>query len=191
MLYDFWYNIGPRSRYLRYNWRRLFIDGVFDLRPMERVLEKFSFKPNTPAKFCTVNLKTGALVYGSEMKDCIASASEPVFMRPVYGHMDGGIRDQVPLSHAKDKGGTDITVIVNNPLRENPDEQSIPKNILSIALRGIDIQTHESFLNDVRDDKHIHVYAPGRVPITRFNFNKEDIRAALNYGEEIGNREPI
>lgn len=185
-LLRFWQHLGPKRNYLRYNWRRLFWDGFYDLSPMASVLRSIDFQQHTQVEFSMVELKTGALEFGRSLDSCIASASEPVFMKPVNGYMDGGIREQVPIKRAVDLGYTDITVVINNPTRINPDLDPSPNNLFEIAFRAIDIQTHESFLEDLDDCVNVKMYQPPRVPARRFDFSKENILPALKLGLKIG-----
>lgn len=191
-VYDFWFNIEHRSKYLRLNWRRCFHDGLFDMEPMRKLLLEYNAEPHTPVEYTVVNLKTGGIEYGSTIDHCIASASEPLFMRPVNGLMDGGIREQVPIRRAFDNFDPEITVISNNPIVDLPQATRIPANIFTISYRGIDIQTHESFLNDIRPYKdRIKLYAPARSPVRRFCFERDKIRKAIAYGIEVGKNGPI
>ena len=178
-LYDFWYHIGPRQMYLRYNWRRFFWDGIFDLEPLRGLLGSISRSPEVVAKFSKVDLASGAISYGSDLDSCLASASEPLFMRPINGCMDGGIRDQAPVV-----GGTNQTVIVNNPIKINPTPAPRPRNILSIVLRSIDTLVHEGFMNDLnnRAEQGHKIYAPEKEVHDRFRFDREGIRQALDLG---------
>jgi len=189
--YDYTYNIKNRGAYLRFNWRRLFWDGLYDPTPLFKVLEDVKSEPQKiPSYYATTNHKQGSFKLGTTINDCIASICEPVWIRSPDGvHYDGGNMSQVPNTRVFDKFKGDeyeFFVFLNNPIRD-----SIPgnagSNVLSILLRGVDIQTHESFMDDYRLIMHEPrvkaVFAPSQYLYKPFTFDRFEIRRALHLGE--------
>lgn len=189
--YEYAYNIGPRGRYLRLNWRRLFWDGLYDAHPLFKVLEDIaSEKQKVPAYYAFTDHADGTFNIRPELKYCVASICEPFWIKGVDGrYYDGGNMSQVPNQRVFElyKGDEhEFYVFLNNPVRT-----SLPgapgTNAISVALRGIDIQTHEAFMDDyrliMREPRVKAVLHPHTYLYKPFTFDRKEIRRALYLGE--------
>lgn len=120
----------------------------------------------------TIDLQTGEIrVYDNKKhgattlkKALLASASEPVFMPPIdirvggemLQHVDGGVRELVPLGAAFRSGiPLDVIVVVlTNPVE--PSQEKRLDGILKILARTIDLTLSDVGMNDIRVARQIN-----------------------------------
>lgn len=205
-LEEFWLGIKSQSDALSFNWNFLWKQGIYNLNPLRKSLEKLtSVDPIREAIACKVNLITGAKEYVNNhdfsVRDFIdgvlASASMPVIMEPVGNCVDGGVREQTPLMPAIQEGADQITVILCNPFVENlQDKFTMPSGFLpfiGVGTRSLDIMEHEIFIQDIKKclaynqlpgKKHIdlQVYAPSTILMDTLEFNPLKIKGAIDLG---------
>jgi predicted acylesterase/phospholipase RssA len=87
----------------------------------------------------------------------LASCCQPIFMppivieparTPVEQHVDGGVRDITPAEVLIDHGVTDLYVI-DLSSQNDPPEQTVYRDLLSIFTRGLDLFTTEITRGDL------------------------------------------
>lgn len=174
-----------RKRWLPFAF--LFRDSVFDVKPGWKRIQKeldedrcrIILNSNKQMFLTTVNLQTGRVVYFQSgpatktngdvavtplqnreqlLKAVLASANQPVLMKPVEvmnnggplrQYVDGGVREIAPLKIAIDNGATDIYAIILSPEKHEPVEKRYNR-IPKILLRTISLFTEEIVLNDAQ-----------------------------------------
>lgn len=193
-LLEKWLSIKGSSDVLKPNYFSfLFKDGFYSLKPLEKTLNKIMASPaRYPVRACYIDLDSGAVKYGSEPYEVLASGAIPAIMETVSGHLcDGGVREQAPLYKAFEEGATEIIAVLCNPVLKNPfnkwENNKFPK-MLHTMLRAIDIMEHEVFLNDLeycQENKiPVTVIAPDYPMMDTLDFSPEKIKAAILLGEE-------
>lgn len=202
-----WLGIKDRSDILSFNWGFLWSDGIYSMAPLRKLItESIKGIPTTEVKVCTTSLRAGETAYHSSnflppewfALAVEASASIPFFMQPVLGDLvDGGVREQAPLSEAIKDGATDIIAVLCNPVIKDMDDNWMPSwpKTLTNGLRAIDIMEHEVFLNDLKictsrnsDPRYrklnIKVYAPTKQLYDTLEFDPVKIRNAIQQGRD-------
>lgn len=205
-----WTDVKGRRDILSFNWKTLLLrsDGIYNLGPMHEKLVKYCVEDSKiEAVACYADLQTGEVLYASSkdlprdefLKCVVASSAIPFIMSPVDDrYVDGGVREQSPLSKAIEDGADRIIVVLCNPWVVNPtDRWTMPKGFLkflSAGYRGLDLLEHEVFRTDllVCDQKNedpgyrkidISLYAPDRVWMDTLEFLPAKISAALEAGK--------
>jgi NTE family protein len=162
-LLDIWRSIRGKADIMRLNWKFWASTGIFDNRPLRRLLNNhIKGPPICRAVTCHVDLITRKLsyVYNDRVSrdvflDSIqASAAIPFAMTPVNSRVDGGIREVTPLHRAIQDGADTITVFLCDPYSKTPapDNWRMPRgpfSVLEIGIRAIEIMEHEIFTNDI------------------------------------------
>jgi NTE family protein len=131
-----WTSLTGRSDVFRYNWRRLFRDGKYDMLPLEEKLNKINNMPRQPGNSCNaivtrVCLETGEIEYidynhPEFLRSALASAAVPFLVKPIdingRQYVDGGVRDQIPIKDIRRLliDGYKVYVVATNPIRVNP-----------------------------------------------------------------------
>ncbi len=153
-----------------------------------------------------VNLITGVLAVATHktpdvLNWVLASSAVPAMFPPVkiqttsgkQYHADGSLRETAPIRSAIKAGASDITAI----LTAHPQHVEGVKKVGSawkIALRSLDILTHETLRNDIeicrkqfsgvssRGMKRIIAYHPSVELPSLLSFSKKDIKQSFNQG---------
>lgn len=202
-----WLKVKRRSDTLSLNWWKLpWASGIYSTKPLRKKLMPYVTKPAMlEAVACMVDITTGGVHYVSNKKASIqeyliaveGSSAIPFFMDPVEGKwLDGGVREQTPLSQAIKDGADQIIAILCNPWTENPGDVWVPSwpKFVSVGVRALDIMEHEVFRNDIVDclwcnsqkefkKIDLQFYAPPRVLMDTLEFDGDKIRAAIEAGE--------
>jgi NTE family protein len=160
---------------IRYNWRKFFWNSLYDTKPLKKLITKimkdrFEALQNSsiPIYLCSVGLNTGDVKYYTQ-NECdhpnvyswgdfdgfvnavLASTNQPFIMPAIkIGdelHVDGGVREIVPLKLAYELGANTIIVIANST-RNHPDED-IKNRIDKIGMRALDLMSTEVLENDL------------------------------------------
>lgn len=190
-----------KRRYISWMWS----DGYHHFGPLEKAANKYIggvFR--TSLTVTKVSYRTGEIKYCCNRerkpeefrKDIIASSVIPFFMSSVDGWVDGGVREQIPILKAIQDGHKDITVILTSPIKDNPSpwKPSFPK-IVSSGLRAVDIQSHETFLNDLKyccasSGVTVKVFAPKEDFMDTMEFNPDKIKRAIDEGYKDATNQP-
>jgi len=211
-LEEVWKSLRKTSDVFSFNWKfLLFIAaGLYNAKPLHKLLIKTlkDKPPVLPAYCCKVHLETGEIKYVSNseadyIESTVASCSVPGFNDDINGWVDGGVREQTPLKQAILDGADEITVILCNPLKTNPDFGK-KGNWIKNILRAIELLAHETFLNDIQNciwynnnaqpgkrNIKLTVYAPRELVIGSNDFTQDKIQPAIAYGYEQGKLGPI
>lgn len=207
-----WDSLKKTSDVFKFNWKfLLFLSaGLYNANPLKKLLEKTleNNPPTVDAYSCKVHLETGEIVYSycldkDYIESTVASCSIPGFTDDIHGWVDGGVREQTPLRRAIEDGADDITVVLCNPLKRNPD-YSKKGNWIKNILRATELLSHEIFLNDIQNclwynenpqpgKKFIKltIYAPRGLVIGSNDFEQDKIQKAIAYGYEQAQMGPI
>jgi len=162
---------------IRLNWRKLFLNGIYDTTPLKQLIHREISKDNRYNKLmrskcdillCAVSLQTKELVYFSQrnnfpntqtwrdqdefVQSVLASTNQPVFMDlPTINNMqytDGGIREVIPLGILCDPTIGTIVVIINSDDTPRVENKRFA-NICQVGLRTLDIMGTEISHNDL------------------------------------------
>ena len=155
-------------------------DAVFDASALARIIDKNVDFSSIRARrnisrllLNTVDLQSGEhRVFDNKkhgkallQKGLLASASEPVFMPAVdiksgdqvHQHVDGGVRELVPLRAAFQSGvDVDVMIVVlTNPVTPAASEESY-SGLLAVLARTLEILLSEVGENDVDFARHVN-----------------------------------
>jgi len=175
---------------LRLNWRRFFLDAIYDTRPLEKLIRRtmqgrrFEALQLTNVKvlLCSVGFQTGNIIYGTQhpidrlreaipwedfngfVASVLASTNQPMLMPPsVFAGetcFDGGVREVAPLQSVLKLGVERAFVIANSPVEPRPVQQPHYK-MVTIGPRAIDLMTTEILNNDISySDAEVVVIRP-------------------------------
>ena len=202
-----WTDIEKFSHIASFNWSSLWggSTGFYNLNPTKKRLKAIlKDELSCEVVVCKVELGSGLVKYARSTEDnfvnsVIASGSIPVVFEAVDGCVDGGLREKTPLKKAIKEGATDIHVVLTSPILNYPKCNSVGEcstSIIKVAMRSIDIMEHEVFLNDIeklleynkkpnKKTINLFVYAPVKELMGPFDFNKEDIKAAMKQGYNV------
>jgi predicted acylesterase/phospholipase RssA len=172
---------------LRSNWRKLWWNALKDTKPLEKLIRREIsaggryerlMESDVDVLLCSVSMQTKELRYYSQreripgaiawrdkeefVKCVLASTNQPTFT-PVVDvrgeqHVDGGVREVVPLSAVEDAGFGEVLVIANHPEPSLQTQHSGKRynNLMTIGVRTLDLMGTEISLNDVRAVKRYH-----------------------------------
>jgi predicted acylesterase/phospholipase RssA len=149
---------------------------------------------------CTVNLNSGSICYWSPKMMCVnefrrallASSNEPGFMPPVQifeggdYHLDGGIREVVPIQAAIDCGAKRIFAIKLSPPTVTRNKEKYNR-IPSTLFRSLDLMVTEIRNNDIDsvmcDDIDLIIIEPEKeLTKNSLKFVPEEMRAMMKIG---------
>ena len=173
------YTNVTKSNVLRLNWRRLFLNAIWDTKPLERLIRKTMtddrfdrlMHTETEVLLCSVGFQTGELYYYSQrgsvegslawsdydefVSAILASTNEPMVMPPVSLRgepcFDGGVREIAPLEVMLSAGAEKVFVIANSPEHVDASDDQF-KRMTKIGPRAISIMTREILNNDIYGD---------------------------------------
>jgi predicted acylesterase/phospholipase RssA len=205
-----WRGIKHWSDILHENFpvKQLWSTGIYNMKPLRKKLEELvdSVGARAAATVCLVDMvEQGKIIYKSTMdtprKDMAkwteASACIPVIMELTDNrYADGGVREQTPLKKAIKDGAESIWVVLASPLTQDlpgPDWELKWPRKLNIALRTVDLMSHEVFLNDMEVCRRkndmagyrfidLRVIAPERTIGDTLDFDPDTISANIAYG---------
>jgi predicted acylesterase/phospholipase RssA len=171
------YTSVKKKNILRYNWRRLFRDSIYDTKPLEKLIRKTMdpqrytrLQSSTTRIFlCSVGFQSGLVWYWSQVESfwamawdsfdefvraVLASTNQPVLMPPVLlggQHcFDGGVREVAPIRLLENEGATEIISILNSA--EKPKYSGkLFDEMIEIGPRAIDLMSTEILNNDVME----------------------------------------
>jgi len=160
---------------LRLNWRRLFLDAIYDTWPLEKLIRKTMrgerydrlMASSIKILLCSVGFQSGSIRYASQhpvgqvigwsnfdgyVAATLASTNQPMLMPPSVwageSCFDGGVREVAPLKVALELGATQVIVIANSP--EDPGPVEFPQyRMVTIGPRALDLMTTEILNNDL------------------------------------------
>ena len=199
----------------------LYRDAFYDSTPLQDYLKKNVDQAGIQSS--GRKLRINAVGYGSgehrvidETEDdlwqwVVASSAFPGFLLPMRRDdelwIDGGVRVMTPLKALIEAGATDIDVFLASPLKQkgmNPNDNEAGTDVtgLSVALRALDLMTHELFLRDIKDclrcnrlvaaglepdKKHIdlRVFAPTQHVDNSLDFDPSVTRELFDHGRAI------
>lgn len=152
---------------------------------------------------CTVNLNSGMVCYWSP-KDCsreefcralLASANQPGLMPPIQikkggdYHVDGGVREVVPIAYAVEMGANEVTAIVLSPYKLEHSGSNFD-NIPDILLRTLDLMVTEIREGDVTNRVNLTVVRPDDALVDNsLRFNPKEMQKMMKIGYEVAKRE--
>lgn len=147
-------------------------------------------------KVCVVNATSKTKEYKS-IKDCLyedfcdwmwISANAPIYMSLVekngFYYMDGGIKEHIPAQVAIDDNCDEIDIIVLRTKNFNDDKVWVPKDILNVLERVIQILFEEGSSNDIdltkleASEKNIKLniyYLPKKLTDNSLMFDKQQM----------------
>lgn len=178
------YSSVSNSDVLRLNWRRFFIDGIYDTSPLEKLIRDYM----TPSRYkklmtaaaevllCQISLQSSRKTYFSQraaipgtsawenvdefVGAVLGSANQPVFMRPssFRGHqfVDGGIREVIPLEICLQAGMERIIVVASSPEEKPSNSKKEYNTVLHIGPRALGIMVREVSNGDIRYIKDMY-----------------------------------
>jgi NTE family protein len=190
-LSEIWRHFQSRSSVLHFNWRFWNATGIYNTKPLRRLLEKCTSDriPFCEVVVCDADLMSRQVTYSYSSKmppsrflDAVeASASMPLITSPIGTHVDGGIRQMSPLKKAIEDGADQITVLLCNPYTFNhfPDHWKFPRGFLSFAhigARALDILENEIFIKDL-ETCFAYNHFPGKkfIDLKVFGPRQEDL----------------
>ena len=205
-LKSMWLGIDGRSDVFSLNLNP-FKGGIFNAKPLRKMIRKMTtHSPHTGTECiaCYTDLNTGNVKYSSSLigsreafRTAIeASASIPVIVEPVLGrYVDGGVRENCPLSYAIKRKCKKIIVVLCSPV----DPILLSKHWArkkDIAIRSFDLISHEMVVNDIdmckRRNRHPHnsdkqidlmvIQPPRRYNRGTLDFSRESIQEGFYYG---------
>jgi predicted acylesterase/phospholipase RssA len=122
-----------------------------------------------------------------------------VVTNPIDGrYVDGGVRENIPFSHAIEMGFEEIWLFLNSPLDENEhfDIQFDVKGIRKIGTRALELLMVESYLQDIelllernKDPLNfkqidLKIIAPQRNILGTMDFDPIKIAVGISAGRE-------
>lgn len=169
---------------LTLNWKRFFIDGLYNTKPLEKLIADYM----TPSRYkdlmfsdtevilCTISLQSGKKSYFSQRASIpgtttwadkeefvaavLGSTNQPVFMIPskFRGHqfVDGGVREVIPLEVCTQAGAERIFVVASSPEEKQIDSKKDYSTFLDIGIRGLGIMVREVSNGDIRYVKSLY-----------------------------------
>lgn len=160
-------------------------DGLLDTNPLHEKLRQhitIDLLQQSPVKLKvgSVNINTGAMHYAGPydahfMDYLRASSSIPVIMPVIQiggdhrnAHLDGGLREVVPLKQAIKDGATDIYAIATHP--KNEIKKAINyRNFFTLIDRIKDISVNQFENNDIEWAEHYNenILSVGGISINR------------------------
>jgi NTE family protein len=196
-------------------------DGLFSMKKMRKKLGELPNKqPALKGVVGHVDLVNGEVGYVAsdqvereEFLDAVqASCSIPFAMQTQRigreVRVDGGVRDILPLKQLIDDPlrVEEIHVIGLSPIQ--PESKEIAKKALSVAMRSIDLMSHEVLLNDLKTanlyndllkkcpaeavagkrEIPIYEYFPNFLICDTIDFCAENIRLGIAHGREIATK---
>lgn len=223
LLMRMWLGLRGNSDIYKSGWLRnvlgAFTGGFYDFSPIHKLLrEHVSWdKVKHPLYVSMVSLATGRLVYASAhdgvplADSVLASCSFPPAAKPpiIRGsqHVDGGVREIVPLKVAIDAGADEIDVIACSPVDLAPTSKRFG-DVLAVSNRSLTIMGNEVLAGDLkqrieytrlinelvvaglRPEKReilIRFRQPQRPDIIgTLEFNPGKIREMIEYGRQSG-----
>lgn len=149
-----WRNIRSRGDIFanRLNPFGIWKESIWSSDPLRVLIdETVKGKPSFPWFATYVDLSSTSIVYGTTKEALLASASLPVVVPPVRGHLvDGGVMENAPLRFAIDKGADEIIVILGRNLYPKLDQnRPRPKNIIEVCWESMECMCAEVMRNDV------------------------------------------
>ena len=170
------------------------VEGLMSSAPLTKLVdEHITGKPSLEVVCTYTDLDSGLTCYAStddmsldEFKwRLVASASIPGIVQPQKGqYCDGGVRMNIPLREAIDRGATEVIVFLCSP--ETLPATSGPYNLESIFTRSLDCLMQELVDEQMKLDPYVDVKviqpAPG-FSMGVLDFNREKIAAAISDGE--------
>ena len=206
-LIDIWKNIGGLKDIFRIN-KWLFwtlgmkAKGLYSHWPLEKLVDSVlaQGKPKIPVTVTRVNLLNGKLEYVNSRQKAfrdavISSACIPVFVTPHQHHVDGGTRENTPLSKPIKDGYDRIIVVMANNYVRNVSKRKTVGNWLSTGLRSLSIVKNEHLLEDLKmchrlnshpdyKEVEVDVYYPKKRTPGVLSFSPARIRDAIDVGLE-------
>ena len=210
---DYWLSIKGRGdalyptgiAWLWNFWRLLGVwnDGIYSTKPLRKIITsvvKSNPNPTLEAISCFVDLTNGKVGYTSNksspdayIDSVISSATIPMIMETNQLRVDGGVREQTPVTKAIADGATEIYVILCNPYVPDPlgvwSHNALFFKWFDTLNRAVDdVMCHEIFLTDLEEclenkDVKFHVYAPDRLWMGTIEFDPTKIKAAIAAGK--------
>lgn len=166
-LRDIWLHVREQDVFRRFPWYRVALriaqgkTGIYDNTPLRALIDKhIQGKPvRIPCQVGYVDLPSGGWHLAAPTTDAVwASATMPGFFEAVGpgGLVDGGLRNVTPLSAAVDALGDadEVVVITCNPRGCPP--APMPRNLLQVAERALDILESENSDGDLRETLRIN-----------------------------------
>lgn len=203
------YSSVRKKDVIRYNWRRLFRDAIYDTKPLEKLIRKtmdpwrFDRLQSSEIKvfLCSVGFQSGSVWYWSQkstdhslgwssfdefVRAVLASTNQPTIMPPVLlagQHcFDGGVREVAPVEILRKEGATKIISILNSA--EEPKYVGdlfdfVPK----VGLRALDLMSNEILNNDVIDG--VTVIRPEKPLLSNgLEFNSDVMQQMMEIGRQ-------
>lgn len=215
--------VGKKIGTIKLVWQiiRNQFNGFVDMTPLYKLLDReFDMDVLTagPIEYysCSVNLYSSELILAHPkthkpfMDHLIASTAIPLQMpfRNInkQPHVDGGLRDVAPLTHAIDKGAEQIVCICCHP--ETMQDADLEwGNILKYIDRNMAIMTNETVNTDIRECRHVNellkefgntgslrdkrpikltvIRPQTSLPIHLDDFDRDDIKACFDRGWDM------
>ncbi|MEW5876260.1 MAG: patatin-like phospholipase family protein [Candidatus Zixiibacteriota bacterium] len=223
VLLEMWLSLNGNGDIYKSGWLRnvigYFKGGFYDFSPIHKLLRQHVHwdRVKHPLYVSMVSLATGDLVYASQydgipLADSVFTSCcfPPVAKPPVIRgsqHVDGGVREIVPLKVAVDAGADEIDVIACSPV----DLEKTTKHfgsVLAVSNRALTIMGNEVLAGDLKQrieytrlinemvvaglrpgkrEIPIRVYQPLRPNIIdTLEFDPRKIREMLAHGREAG-----
>ncbi len=166
------------------------VTSIFSTDPLRKLIDKnidmqAIVSGGKTLRICTTCYETGKLKTirqtNPNLKDWVlASSAFPIFFPMVKiggnNYIDGGVRNNAPVSAAIDAGADEIDVILSSPLDlENESDVHIGDQL----LRVIEIMSSELLKNDLfLNFKTVTIYSPNQTSIKSIlSFKPDQIRA--------------
>lgn len=164
---------------LRLNWRRLFLDCIYDTKPLEETIRKALdeeeryerlMESETEILLCSVSFQTQKVQYFSQrgripgtvawkdkdelVKAILASTNQPVYMPLVSirgeQYADGGVREVAPIEILQETGLDKAIAIINHPEEINLEPSEKRYGfILDAGMRALTLMSSEISDGDV------------------------------------------
>jgi NTE family protein len=206
-----WKSINKQRHIIRFQWSSLLFmrKGLYSTKPLRKIVNNIVASHTVllcEPKVVMVEIETGEVAYVSPanasnynmsyVDAVIASATMPIVMEPVRKvWVDGGIRENTPLSQAIRDGADEIYVIACNPWTKNLTIIEKTHNFLDVGLRMVDVMVQEIFVNDIKtclklnndpDYKFVklHVFCPPHIWVDLLDFSQEKIQEGMKLGYE-------
>jgi NTE family protein len=205
------YTSVRRKDILRYNWRRLFRDAIFDTKPLEKLIRKtmkgdrYERLMASPCDvlLCSVGFQTGDILFYSQrdkvegaipwnnfdeyVAATLASSNQPMLMPPITLNgqqcFDGGVKEVAPVGVVLKQGLDRVVAIANSP--EKSFHGEVYAEMIKIGPRAIDLMTEETLNNDLKHPDLLVIRPHELLPSNGLTFDPAVMKQMLEIGRKV------